>query len=62
VTSKGLALLKRAPEPFQERLIEALENLPVSRRKLLSRELSRVVRSAGLTEGPAPLFFEERRK
>jgi len=59
LTPKGRALIRRAPEPIQERLIAAIEALPSAARRKVSRSLASVVRAAGVAEGPAPLFFEE---
>jgi DNA-binding MarR family transcriptional regulator len=60
ITIAGLALIKRAPEPIQERLIAAIESLPLNSREDLSQYLRVIVENAGISEGPAPLFFEEK--
>ena len=57
IMSRGLTLIRRAPEPIQERLIAAIESLPPTSRERLSAGLRAVVKSAGISEGPAPLFF-----
>ena len=44
---------------MQERLISAIEGLSQLKRAELSAMLERVVRAAGIADGPAPLFFEE---
>jgi DNA-binding MarR family transcriptional regulator len=62
ITAKGRALVRRAPEPIQERLIEAIGRLPAGERTALAHGLDHVVRKAGLGDGPAPLFFEEKTK
>jgi DNA-binding MarR family transcriptional regulator len=62
LTPKGLALIRRAPQPIQQRLIGAIETLPSTERKRLSRSLASVVSAAGIAEGPVPLFFEEHTK
>jgi len=62
ITPKGLALIRRAPQPIQQRLIGAIETLPSAARKGLSRNLVAVVSAAGIAEGPVPMFFEERTK
>lgn len=59
LTAKGAALLKRAPEPVQERLVSSIEALPIKTRQTLANALVTVVRSAGISEGRAPLFFED---
>jgi DNA-binding MarR family transcriptional regulator len=63
LTPKGLALVRRAPQPIQERLIGAIESLPSAARKQLSRNLLSVVRAAGIgVKDPVPMFFEESTK
>lgn len=60
ITTRGLALVKRAPEPVQHRLVEAINQLSAPKRDALARALKQVVESANISEGPAPLFFEEK--
>jgi DNA-binding MarR family transcriptional regulator len=60
VSSRGLAVLRRAPEPYQLRLIAALHALPLTRLRQFRVVLVTIVRELGLTRGAAPLFFEER--
>ena len=62
ITPEGLALIRRAPEPIQQRLIRAIESQPRAARRRLARSLTSVVASAGIAHGPAPLFFEEHTK
>jgi DNA-binding MarR family transcriptional regulator len=59
VTPAGLALLKRSPDPLQDRLIASLNSLPEARRQALERDLAKLVRDAGLDSQAARLFFEE---
>jgi DNA-binding MarR family transcriptional regulator len=59
VTTAGLALLKRSPDPLQDRLIASLNSLPSTRRQALERDLAKLVRDAGLDSQAAHLFFEE---
>lgn len=59
LTAKGRALLRRAPEPVQARLVGAIDALPRADRTKLARNLATIVEAAGIGEGPAPLFFEE---
>lgn len=61
LTAAGRALIRRAPEPIQDRLVAAIERLPGAQRGALAEALTRVVREVGLATGPAPLFFEERK-
>lgn len=59
LTPAGRRLVQRAPEPAQVRLVEAIERLPVKDRTALARGLTALTRELGITEGVAPLFFEE---
>jgi DNA-binding MarR family transcriptional regulator len=59
ITEAGLALLKKAPEPYQERLIRAIENLGPARRAQLAEGLKSIVEMTEIESGPAPLFFED---
>jgi len=61
LTSKGAALLSRAPEPAQARLIGALEELPKGQLACLADALDVLARSMGVPSGTAPMFFEEDR-
>jgi len=59
VSKKGDALLARAPEPFQARLIAALRGMPRARVRELGMTLSELVGALDIAPGAAPLFFEE---
>jgi DNA-binding MarR family transcriptional regulator len=60
VSAKGRALLLRAPEPFQARLFAALHDLPPARLREMRLGLAHVVdQTAMVSDGTAPLFFEE---
>jgi DNA-binding MarR family transcriptional regulator len=59
LTAAGLALIKRSPDPLQERLVRSLQDLPSRRRRNLEADLSRLVREAGLDSQSARLFFED---
>lgn len=59
LTSRGKALLARAPEPFQVRLARALRDLPRARLRRLNEDLAAVVREAGVDSGAPPMFFDE---
>lgn len=60
VSAKGRTLLTRAPEPFQARLFTALRELPPARLREMRLGLSHVIDStAVVSDGAAPLFFEE---
>src|SRR5262245_7311045 len=58
VTPAGRALVTRAPETAQKRLITALEGLPAARRRSLMRDLETLVAALGMDHEPAALFFE----
>jgi DNA-binding MarR family transcriptional regulator len=60
LTAKGRSLVRRAPEPVQKRLITAIQGLPPGPRATLASGLAQIVQAAGLSAGPAPLFFEEK--
>jgi DNA-binding MarR family transcriptional regulator len=59
LSARGARLLASGREPFQMRLIGAIEKLTVSRRRSLASCLREVLTTAGLGGEPAPLFFEE---
>jgi len=58
LTSRGIALLHRAPDTAQDRLIRALCKMSRVNRKKLANLLSEFVRLAGIEE-PAEMFFED---
>ena len=59
LTASGRALLERAPEAAQDRLIGALDRLPASDLKELSRLLASVVELSEASVQPTGLFFED---
>ena len=59
LSKAGEALLAKAPEPLQAKLIAAIEGLSTRERTQLTRTLARLVDELGLGEGPAAMFFEE---
>ncbi|MFO0549772.1 MAG: MarR family transcriptional regulator [Polyangiaceae bacterium] len=62
LTARGERLLRRAPEPFQVRLVRALQSLPRPSQRRLSADLSLVVERAGASGGAASMFFEGPKK
>lgn len=59
LTARGRAVLGRAPELAQDRLIAALGGMSARDRGALSRGLDRMVTAMGVDgSGPAALFFE----
>ena len=61
LTRRGAQLLKRAPEPYQGRLIDVLRNLPPTDLGVLRLALSRMSDALGV-QGEAPLFFEDTKR
>jgi DNA-binding MarR family transcriptional regulator len=59
LTERGRALLTRAPEPVQARLIAAMRALPRTRLRQLGVVLGELVLAIGAAEGAAPMFFDE---
>jgi DNA-binding MarR family transcriptional regulator len=60
LTAAGRALLRKAPEPLQARLLSGIGRLPRAERKALARSLQRLVRETDLAGGtPATLFGED---
>lgn len=62
ITSQGRALLKKAPEPFQDRLIHSIDQLASNQRTHLAKGLKALVEMTEIQSGPAPLFFEDQPK
>ena len=59
LTAPGRAVLRRAPEPVQKRLLAALARLSPPRRRALARTLTEIAQAA-VPEGERPgMFFEE---
>ena len=58
VTSEGAAVLRRAPEPVQARLVTAIEALTRPRRRVLAEMLSEIARVIDAPER-AGMFFED---
>jgi len=61
LSSKGMRLLARAPEPYQDRLIEVLGGLARADLVVLREALSSMSDALGL-EADAPLFFEQTKR
>lgn len=58
LTTRGLALLRRAPEPIQVRLARAIDGLAPRDRRALALGLTRLVGALGSVGAHAPMFFE----
>lgn len=61
LSKKGAQLLRRAPEPYQGRLIGVLQALARSDLRVLRAAFSTMSDSLGL-KGEVPLFFEDTRR
>lgn len=62
LTPRGRALLKRAPNAAQDRLILAVEALPRGERQALGRVLAHLSEAMGAADTAPQMFFEERRR
>jgi DNA-binding MarR family transcriptional regulator len=60
LTAKGRALLVRAPEPVQTRMVKALRSVPTSELRSAARTLERIAGAMGARSSePSVMFFEE---
>ncbi len=59
VTDARRALLRRSPEPAQDRLIAGLAALQPGQRHALVQALSDVAETMSKTDGPPPMLFED---
>ncbi len=59
LSSRGRALLKKAPEPYQARLIAALRTLPPQSLRHFRKALGQVLAALGVEAGAPPMFFDE---
>jgi MarR family transcriptional regulator, lower aerobic nicotinate degradation pathway regulator len=59
LSSSGRALVRRAPEAAQSRLIEGLQALPAAEGRELARMLRRLVTAMGAAREPAEMFFAD---
>lgn len=60
LTGRGRALVASAPPLLQDRLIQAVRQLPPGRRLRLASSLAEVIDRMQLPGGAAPMFFEDR--
>jgi DNA-binding MarR family transcriptional regulator len=60
LSPRGRALVRRAPQVAQARLIDGLRALPRSEARELARLLRQLLRTMRATREPAEMFFEER--
>jgi DNA-binding MarR family transcriptional regulator len=61
LTKAGAALLRRAPEAVQARLMRAIGELGDPERRALAHGLRQLVGAVGTEGTPAPMFFEKTR-
>ncbi len=59
VTEAGRALLRRSPEPVQERLIATLASFSARERQTLARALVNIADAMSSSAQPAAMFFED---
>lgn len=61
VTRKGLQIAQRAPDPFQDRLLDALQRMASVERLRLAEGMERWITALGLSIDEPCLFFEDDR-
>ena len=59
LTKSGRSILQKAPPVAQERLIEALDRMPVAERKRFADLFVRLIDEMGAAKGIAPMMFAE---
>lgn len=62
LTDAGRAVLRRSPEPVQERLIAGIAALPADQREALVAALASIADTVAARPGPPPMFLEEKRR
>jgi DNA-binding MarR family transcriptional regulator len=62
ITPAGEALLKRAPQPVQGRMLDALTTMKPERRRELLAGLEEIVTALGIGDEAVAMFFEEERE
>jgi len=58
LSERGRALLRKAPQIAQTRLVASLRDVPVVQLRVTSRVLDRAARALSSARAPAPMFFE----
>jgi DNA-binding MarR family transcriptional regulator len=61
LTDSGRALVRRSPEPMQDRLIAGISGLSHTERHTLTRALNEIASTMGHDDELPPMLFEERR-
>ena len=59
LTKSGRSILQKAPPVAQERLIEALDRMPIAERKRFADLFVRLIDEMGAAKGAAPMMFSE---
>jgi DNA-binding MarR family transcriptional regulator len=59
LTKRGRALLRRAPDAAQEKLIEGIERLPPRQRRVLAAALHQLVDAMQAADQEPAMFFED---
>ena len=62
ITDSGRALLRRSPEPVQDRLIAGIAALPPLERRALVSTLGTIADTLAVSNGAPPMLFEDDRK
>jgi DNA-binding MarR family transcriptional regulator len=62
ITDAGRAVLRRSPEPIQEKFIAGIAALPAADRRMFAVALSGVAKWMSDSGGHPPMFFEEGRR
>jgi DNA-binding MarR family transcriptional regulator len=60
LTDAGRAVLRRSPEPVQDRLIAGIAALPATQRQILIQALGRIAQVLATADAAPPMLFEER--
>lgn len=61
ITDAGRALLRRSPEPVQERLIAGIASLSAADRRALAEALAAIADTLSAERGAPPMLFEDGR-
>lgn len=59
LTTRGRAIVRRAPPPAQQKIIAAAEALPARERKAFAESLESFIEHFGVRGGKAPMLFED---
>src|SRR5512140_1324436 len=62
LTESGRTVLRRSPEPVQDKLIAGLAALPEDRRHLVADALDEIAQTINGREAPPPMLFEDGRR